>query len=132
MTFSIGVLSKVTNTKVVTIRYYEKIGILPEPPRTRGNFRVYSAEHKDRLGFIRRCRDLGFSLEQVRELLDLSLQKNQDCSKVDKVAVQHLSAIERKIKDLNCLAEELRRINLSCKGGRKIENCRIIEALYPA
>lgn len=131
MTFSIGVLSKATNTKVVTIRYYEKIGILPEPPRTSGNFRVYNTEHKDRLGFIRRCRNLGFSLDQVTELLDLSSQKDQKCIEVNKISGEHLLAIEQKIRDLNRLAQELRRINLSCRGGGKIENCRIIEALSP-
>jgi DNA-binding transcriptional MerR regulator len=131
MTFSIGELSKLTNTKVVTIRYYEKIGILPEPPRTNGNFRAYNMAQRDRLGFIRRCRNLGFSLDRVRELLDLAGQKDRDCAEIDEVALEHLADIEQKIRDLESLAEELRGISRKCQGGGRIEDCRIIEALYP-
>ncbi|MEH6527167.1 MAG: helix-turn-helix domain-containing protein [Sneathiella sp.] len=131
MTFKIGDLSKIASTKVVTIRYYEKLGLLSKPLRTSGNYRIYSEEQKDRLCFIRRCRNLGFSLDQVRELLDLSSQKNQKCIEIDKIAGEHLLAIEQKTRDLNRLAHELRKINLSCQGGGRIENCRIIEALSP-
>src|SRR3546814_11032381 len=76
---SIGDLAKATNTKVVTIRYYEKIGLLPAPDRTAGNYRSYSATHLGRLSFIRRARDLGFSIEQVRDLLGLSDQRDRPC-----------------------------------------------------
>lgn len=125
---SIGELAKATGTKVVTIRYYEKIGLLPEPPRTRGNYRAYDARHRERLHFIRRCRDLGFALEQVRELLNLSQRTDKDCAAVDRLAVDHLAEIERKIADLRRLENELRRISECCQGGR-IGDCRIIEAL---
>src|SRR3546814_2112921 len=73
---SIGDLAKATNTKVVTIRYYEKIGLLPAPDRTAGNYRSYSATHLGRLSFIRRARDLGFSIEQVRDLLGLRSEEH--------------------------------------------------------
>lgn len=128
---SIGELAKATGTKVVTIRYYEKIGLLPEPPRTRGNYRAYGAEHRERLHFIRRCRDLGFTLEQVRELLDLSKKTDRDCAAVDRLALDHLAEIERKIADLKRLERELRRISDCCQGGR-MGDCRIIEALSAA
>ena len=93
-------------------------------------YRAYSPEHRQRLHFIRRCRDLGFTLGQVRELLSLSTQKDRDCAEIDRVAVEHLAAIEQKIADLRRLAGELRRISNSCRGGR-IADCRIIEALSP-
>ena len=128
---SIGDLAKATGTKVVTIRYYEKIGLLPEPPRTSGNYRAYDAKHKERLHFIRRCRDLGFTLEQVRELLDLSKKTDRDCAAVDRLALDHLAEIERKIADLKRLEKELRRLSDCCQGGR-IGDCRIIEALSAA
>jgi DNA-binding transcriptional MerR regulator len=84
--FSIGELAKATETKVVTIRYYERIGLLPEPERTAGNYRSYSAAHLGRLSFIRRARDLGFSIEQVRDLLSLSDQRERSCEAVDAIA----------------------------------------------
>lgn len=127
---SIGDLAKATGTKVVTIRYYEKAGLLPAPPRTAGNYRSYDARHRDRLRFIRRCRDLGFTLGQVRELLSLSAQSERDCAAIDRIALEHLAAVEKKLSDLRRLAGELRRISDCCQGGRVAE-CRIIEALSP-
>jgi Cu(I)-responsive transcriptional regulator len=127
----IGDLAKATGTKVVTIRYYEQIGLLPVPSRTDGNYRSYSEEHLRRLRFVRRCRDLGFTLGQVRELLHLSLQQSQQCAEVDRITAQHLGEIERKIADLNRLAGELRRLSACCEGEGLIADCRIIEALSP-
>lgn len=129
---SIGDLAKATGTKVVTIRYYEKIGLLPVPPRTTGNYRAYDTGHMHRLRFIRRCRDLGFTLDQVRDLLSLSNREDQDCAEVDLIAAAHLAAVERKLADLALLADELRRIISRCQGGGRIADCRIIEALSPA
>ena len=129
---SIGDLARTTGTKVVTIRYYEKIGLLPVPPRTSGNYRAYNTGHMDRLRFIRRCRDLGFTLDHVRDLLSLSSREDQECSLVDRIAAEHLLAIEQKIDDLTRLAGELRRISNRCKGGGLIADCRIIEALSPS
>ena len=94
---SIGELAKVTSTKVVTIRYYERIGLLPLPKRTPGNYRAYDREQVSRLRFIRRCRDLGFTLDQVRDLLRLSSRKDQDCTAVDRLAAAHLAAVELKL-----------------------------------
>ena len=128
---SIGNLAKATGTKVVTIRYYEQIGLLPEPARTEGNYRTYTDEHMRRLRFIRRCRDLGFTLDQVRELLRLSSQENQECAEVDRITAQHLTEIEHKIADLTRLADELRHLSACCQGNGIIADCRIIEALSP-
>lgn len=130
-TFTIGDLSKATDTKVVSIRYYEKVGLLPAPPRTAANYRAYDREHMRRLGFIRRCRDLGFTLQQVRELLSLSADADRDCADVDRIATEHLAAVEQKITDLGRLAKGLRRLSTCCKGGGRVADCQIIEALSP-
>lgn len=126
---SIGDLAAATGTKTETIRWYERVGLLPAPARQgRGNYRMYGKEHLDRLSFLRRARDLGFNLEQVRALLDLADQKDQDCAAVSVIARAHLEAIERKLADLKVLREELRRVVGECQHGR-IDECRIIEAL---
>jgi DNA-binding transcriptional MerR regulator len=126
---SIGALADAAGVKVVTVRYYEKVKLMPEPPRSDGNYRAYKREHLHRLRFIRRCRELGFTLAQVRELLRLSVQGKQGCSDVDRMASKHLDDIERKIGDLKRLAAELRGINRQCPGNRTIDGCRILEAL---
>lgn len=128
---SIGDLAKATGTKVVTIRYYEQAGLLPAPRRTAGNYRAYDVDHLHRLRFIRRCRDLGFSVGQVRALLTLTEQGERDCHAIDQIAQEHLTAVERKIADLQRLADELRRISRQCQGNGRIAECRIIEALSP-
>jgi Cu(I)-responsive transcriptional regulator len=128
---SIGDLAGATGTKVVTIRYYEKVGLLPKPPRTGGNYRAYDGDHMRRLRFIRRCRDLGFTLDQIRELLSLTADARNDCAAVDAIAVAHLEEVEDKIADLERLANELRRLSTCCKGGGPVAECRIIEALSP-
>lgn len=127
---SIGNLAKVTRTKVETIRYYERIGLLGAPARTAGNYRAYNAEHLNRLSFIRRARDLGFSIEQVRALLDLSDQRERSCQAVDAIAREHLAEVERKIADLTVLRRELKGLIGRCRQGT-IAECRIVEALAP-
>src|SRR4030088_1328640 len=92
----IGDLARATDTKVETIRYYERIGLLPPPARTSGNYRAYGAEQLNRLSFIPRARDLGFSIEQVRTLLDLANEKDRSCGAVDAIAREHLAEVERK------------------------------------
>ncbi|MBK8209230.1 MAG: helix-turn-helix domain-containing protein [Rhodospirillales bacterium] len=127
---TIGDLARATRTKVETIRYYERIGLLPAPPRTAGNYRAYAAEHLGRLSFIRRARDLGFPLDQVRELLALADQRKRSCEAVDAIARQHLAEVERKIADLAALRRELADIIGQGRQGTVAE-CRIIEALAP-
>jgi Cu(I)-responsive transcriptional regulator len=128
---NIGDLARATGVKVVTIRYYERIGLMPVPPRTEGNYRAYSREHVRWLRFIRRCRDLGFTLDQVRDLLRLSSEKTRACYEVDRMTKLHLTAIEEKIADLTRLAAELRHISRCCHGDGLVADCRIIEALSP-
>jgi len=126
---SIGALGAATDTKVETIRFYEKIGILPAPARTASNYRVYGEEHVKRLGFVRRARNLGFSLEAVRQLLDLVDQPDRPCGEVDDLVQGQLQEVEQKIADLQRLREELDRLAHQCRGGRRMAECRIIEAL---
>ena len=126
----IGELARTTSTKVETIRFYEKIGLLPEPGRTSGNYRDYGPAHLARLSFVRRARDLGFTLDQVRELLSLSDDRNRSCGAVDTVARAHLAHIDHKIADLHALRHELDGLINQCRQG-SISECRIIEALGP-
>src|SRR3546814_1116314 len=93
----IGELARRTGTKVETVRYYEKIGLLAPPGRTQGNYRIYSEADLARLSFIRRTRDLGFSIDQIRMLLSLSDDASRDCATVDAIASAHLAEIERKL-----------------------------------
>ena|SRR5579871_6763173 len=125
----IGELARETGVKVVTIRYYEGAGVLPPAKRTSGNYRSYGTEHLRRLRFVRRCRDLGFSLEQVRDLLRLSAEDVPSCAEVCQIAARHRKSIEDKIANLKLLASELQRISASCNGRRRMADCRIIEAL---
>jgi Cu(I)-responsive transcriptional regulator len=126
----IGELANATGTKVETVRYYEKIGLLPPPARTSANYRAYGSDHLARLSFIRRARDLGFTLEAVRELLTLSDDKLQSCEAVDSIARIHLTEIDRKVRDLKSLRSELNRVIGSCSHGT-VADCKIIETLGP-
>jgi DNA-binding transcriptional MerR regulator len=128
---TIGKLASATGTKVETIRYYEQIGLLAAPARSAGNYRTYEGEHLRRLSFIRRARDLGFSIDQVRELMGLADRREQSCMAVDVIANQHRDAITRKIADLTALASELDALIDSCSRNTVAE-CRIIEALGPS
>ena len=129
-TMSIGALAKATGTKVETVRWYEQVGLLPAPTRTSGNYRAYDAAHLGRLSFIRRARDLGFSLDQIRALLDIAGQQDRSCEAVDVIAREHLDEVDRKIADLQALRRELNALIGQCRHGRVAE-CRIIEALAP-
>lgn len=127
---AIGELGRATGVKVETVRYYERIGLLAPPRRTPGNYRAYGAGHLNRLSFIRRSRDLGFSLDQVRALLDLADQKDRPCGAVDAIAKAHLAEVERKIADLAALRSELESMIRQCGRGA-VRDCRIIETLSP-
>ena len=118
----IGQLSAETGTKVPTIRYYEDIGLLPEPERTAGNQRV------DRLRFIRHCRDMGFPLADVRALLDLSDDPQRSCASADTIARHQLQEVERRLASLASLRQELCRMIDQCAGGT-VADCRVIESL---
>lgn len=126
--FTIGHLSKQTGCKIPTIRYYEEIGLLPDPRRSPGNRRLYSSRHIERLDFILHCRELGFSQTAIRELLTLSDQSARSCDAVTAIARTHLDDVNRRIARLSGLKSELERMVASCAGG-SVDQCRIIETL---
>ena len=125
---SIGALARRTGTKVQTIRYYEKIGIMPEPGRTEGNQRRYGDAELDRLSFVRHARQLGFSLEAIRELLGLSDSPQQSCGEVDGIARRQLHHVEQRIARLEALRVELARMVADCAGGT-VGECRVLQVL---
>ncbi|MBR2535742.1 MAG: helix-turn-helix domain-containing protein [Hyphomicrobium sp.] len=127
---TIGNLSKATGTKVETIRYYERIGLLAAPARTAGNYRAYGKTELGRLSFIRRARELGFGIDQIRALLSLSEKKRRSCKAIDEIAREHLEHVDRKISDLVMLREVLHTTIQECSRGT-VATCRIIEALSP-
>lgn len=127
----IGELAQRTGVTVETIRWYEKIGLIDPPARTAANYRQYDAASLAKLSFVRRGRDLGFSLEQIVELMALARDRDGDCADVDVIARGHLTTIDRKIADLTALRRELGGLIAACEGGG-IRDCNIIEALAPA
>src|SRR3954462_1687829 len=125
-----GASGKLTGVNIETIRYYERIGLLPGAARTAGNYRVYGDTHVRRLTFIRKARDLGFPIGTVRRMLALSDQPDRPCSEVDALVVEQMREVEHKIADLERLRAELDRLAHQCRGGL-VSDCRIIEALSP-
>ena len=125
--FSIGDLAAESGTTVQTIRYYEQSGLMPEPPRTQGRQRRYAQGHLDRLKFIRHARELGFPVDDIRELLRLSAHPDAPCDAADRIAAEQLAEVERKIERLHALRTELRRMVAGPHGS--LRDCRIIETL---
>lgn len=125
---SIGNLGKATGVKVPTIRYYEQIGLLPEPVRSEGNQRLYDTRARERLAFIRHARDLGFPLEAIRELLGLADDPDQPCAAADAIARRQLATVRARIARLQALQAELERMLAHSTCGR-IGDCRVIEVL---
>ncbi len=111
-----------------TIRYYERVGLLPMPGRTRSGYRQYTAADVERLRFVTRGRDLGFSLEQIRSLLQLAEDPALSCAQVDRLAREHLDDIQTRIRDLQRMASELERTIGSCRVGQRGQ-CTILETL---
>ncbi|KRG40708.1 MerR family transcriptional regulator [Stenotrophomonas panacihumi] len=128
--FTIGKLARQAGTQPETIRYYEKIGLLDAPPRSEGNYRHYGPPDQRRLAFILRARELGFPIDNIRELIALGEQREHACSSVDDVARRHIAGIARRIQDLQSLQRELERMIEGCPGGR-VADCRVLEALQP-
>jgi MerR family mercuric resistance operon transcriptional regulator len=128
---AIGKLSERTGCHIETIRYYERIGLLPNPPRTEGGHRMYGPDHLKRLTFIRRTRDLGFSLEDVRGWLRLVDGGAYSCAEVRTMTLDHVAEIRRKIADLRKMESVLEDMAAECEGG-DVPDCPIIEALFQA
>jgi MerR family mercuric resistance operon transcriptional regulator len=126
---AIGALSKHTGTNIETIRYYERVGLLPVPARSSGAYRLYGRDHLKRLNFVRRARALGFSIEQVRTLLRLADERKRPCAEVRVVAEAHLNDVRGKIADLKRMERVLQATVAGCANGRSA-HCPVIGALY--
>lgn len=124
----IGELSKNTGVNIETIRYYEKAGVMPAPPRSAGGRRLYGDAHQSRLSSVKRCRELGFSLEEVRSLLRL-VDGGYTCGDVRKMTLAHQQSIKTKIADLKRLDKTLGKLAKNCEGGAA-PDCPVIEALF--
>lgn len=128
MNLAIGDLSARTGVKVPTIRYYEQIGLIAAPLRSEGGQRRYGDLEVDRLNFIRHARELGFEIDDIRELLTMNEHPQDSCHQADSIAQAHLVEVDRRIASLQALRGELSRMIDECGHGR-ICDCRIIEAL---
>jgi len=129
--YSIGQLAQKANCKVETVHYYEKTGLMPEPPRTEGGHRSYDIRHVKRLNYIRRSRELGFSIEQIKELLKFIDEPDHYCGEIKAMAMLQAREVQQKINDLEKLKIALNDMVRQCKGNNlSIDNCPIIDALY--
>lgn len=127
--YSIGALARATGAKPVTIRYYEGLGLMPPAARTAAGYRSYSDADRARLLFVRRCRSLGFTLDDVRELLGLADRQEAACAAVDAKVEDQLEQVQARIEDLRALEKELQHLRACCSGDGRIHDCRIIESL---
>ena len=125
---SIGALAKATDVKVTTIRFYEQIGLLPEPARAPNDRRVYDDQTLQRLAFIKHARQLGFSVDAIRTLLKLADDPEQPCDQANALAAEQLAAVESKLARLEALRGELQRVVAAACHGH-VSDCRVIEVL---
>ena len=125
----IGELAAASTTAVETIRYYEREGLLPAPARTASNYRAYGPEHLSRLQFIRHCRGLDMSLDEVRVLLRLKDSPHENCGDVNAVLDDHIGHVSRRIKELRALETELKALRTQCGEAREARQCGILEGL---
>jgi Cd(II)/Pb(II)-responsive transcriptional regulator len=128
----IGELSTGSSTAIETIRYYERVGLLPPPERTEGNFRIYEAPHLERLQFIRYCRGLDMSLDEVRVLLRFKDAPGEDCGDVNALLDEHIGHVSKRIKELRSLERELKELRQRCSASRSADRCAILTGLAAA
>jgi MerR family mercuric resistance operon transcriptional regulator len=127
--YGIGDMSRKTGVNIETVRYYERIGIMPKPDRTEGGTRQYNHDHLKRLHFVKRSRELGFNLEEVRALLKLADRKDFTCGEVHSMTTDHLTAVKRKLSDLQRLEKVLKSMASECSQG-EVPDCPIIDELF--
>ena len=122
-------LARRTGANLETVRYYEKVGLLPPPPRTASGYRSYDDTHEQRLGFVLRARELGFSLDEIRALLRLADEREQPCAEASLLAVTHLADVRAKIADLKRMERVLKDVVAQCGDGTR-HDCPLIETLF--
>jgi len=125
----IGELAAASETAVETVRYYERQGLLPKPARTESNYRTYGGDHLARLQFIRYCRGLDMSLDEVRVLLRFKDSPHENCGDVNAVLDEHVGHVSRRIKELRSLEKELKELRARCSETREAQECGILEGL---
>jgi len=129
--FGIGEMSRKTGVKIETVRYFEKIGMMPAPERSEGGNRRYSTDHLQRLFFINRCRQIGFNQSEIKALLSMVDNKGVTCGEVHTITTEHIADIRQKIRDLRKLEKVLTQMANECSRG-DIPDCPIIETLFAA
>lgn len=129
MNLRIGELAAQTGCPPETIRYYEQRGLLDTPMRSSGNYRQYNTSHVDRLTFIRRCRRLDISLDEVQSLLALKDDPEQPCCGVNDLLDLHIGQIQRKIAELQAMQDELVRVRSRCQSNLLVKECAILQDL---
>ena len=128
----IGTLAERTGVKVETIRYYEQVGLLPEPERSEGNQRRYGRAHVERLAFIRHCRSLDMTLDEIRVLLRFKDAPQQDCGDVDALLDEHIGHVAERIRELRQLEKQLKALRDLCGGHKAGAECGILGGLTRA
>ena len=131
MKIKIGELAKRAGCQVVTIRYYEKEGLLPRPERSEGNYRLYDSADVERLHFIRHCRLLGISLTEIKALLAFEENPTVKCDWINQLMAQHIATVDAQIASLQHLKHHLEHLQTQCAGGKE-HDCGIIESLRNA
>ena len=131
-TVKIGELATATQTPVETIRYYERERLLPQPPRSEGNYRIYGLEHAERLGFIRHCRSLDMALDEIRVLLRFKDSPGEDCGDVNALLDDHIEHVAARIRDLLQLEKQLKALRDQCAVVRNAGHCGILTGLSHA
>lgn len=125
----IGELATVTNTQVETIRYYERAGLLAAPRRSEGNYRIYGAAHVERLSFIRHCRGLDMTLDEIRVLLRFKDAPTENCREVNELLDEHIGHVAQRVRELRQLERQLKSLRETCLGGQDAEHCGILNEL---
>ncbi|HPE81786.1 MAG TPA: MerR family transcriptional regulator [Gammaproteobacteria bacterium] len=128
----IGELANLSGMKADTVRYYEKAGLLPPPPRLPNGYRDYGAAHVERLAFIRHCRTLGMPLEDVHSLLDFIVHPDADCQVVDQLIDDQLVRVRARIASLRTLARQLQTLRAQCRNDTSVRECGILQELVAA
>jgi MerR family transcriptional regulator, copper efflux regulator len=131
-TLTIGRAAQAAGVNVETIRFYERRGLVTQPPRPRGGYRAYSAETVSRIRFIRRAQEIGFSLREIEELLSLRTDPRADCGDVREKARAKLDIVDQKIAELKRVRVALNDVISACPGHGALRACSILEALEPA
>ena len=125
----IGALAEATGTPVETIRFYEREGLLPPPDRAENNYRVYLPAHVERLAFVRQCRSLDMTLDEIRALIELRETPAEDCGDINALLDEHIGHVAQRIRQLRALERELKALRARCTSPHPVSECGILDGL---